>query len=78
MAEQKRSSFSRPPLKDSHRNFCVLPGGKPVSCYIGNANFYGLFTPFGHDPGPVSSLPHTCVKQKCSMAGSAVKHAPVR
>lgn len=46
-----------------------------VSCYIGKANFYGLFTPFGHDPSPVSHLPHTCAKQKCFVAGSAVTHA---
>lgn len=69
------SSLSTTPLKDSYSNFYVLPSETQVSRYVGKASFYGLFAPFGHDPGPTSNLPHTCAKQNCFMAGSAVTHA---
>lgn len=62
---RENEQFLQTPLKGGFSSFYVPPGEMQVSYYVGERNFYGLFTPFGHDPGPVSKLSHTCGKQKC-------------
>lgn len=71
---EKMSSFSRRPLKTVSAIFRCCLVKRKFAGNVGKGNFYGLFTPFGHDPGPVSAPSHMWEAELLQQA--AQSHTP--